>query len=282
MPKKAIVIFLILFISIILMGCANTKNFKQADKEQIHTLSIQTKFVKFNPSKDIVFLNTDARGWTAGLLGPIGAVAYEAMHDDSPEAAIIWILSTDNLLKNTVSESFFYQFENSGLFEVVSTDSADAYLEIEVKDIQLHEMNGDKLRYTGLYFARIYNSGGNLLWAKHDFFSAFNKDLVEFTLEQYLSDPSRLRHAVSVLSQMLAIEFIKELNGNHGAVSYNLHPIRDNAFKDENKNSHSEKFSGQDSKTIEEKLTRLKKIYTDELITKEEYDIKRKEIIESY
>ena len=122
-------------------------------------------------------------------------------------------------LGNRLSAPFF------SIFNMISNnEKVEAYLEIEIADIQFHQMNGDKLRYTGLFFTRIYHSkNGDLLWSQSDFFSGFNGDLFESELHEYNSDSAKLRYAASVLSQMLAVEFIKKLDGRHDNVDYDLH-----------------------------------------------------------
>ena len=125
---------------------------------------------------------------------------------------------------------------HSGLFgDITSSKDADSYLQIDVKDIQFHEMNGDSLKYTGLYFASIYDSKSKtLLWSQHEYFSAFNSDLVEYTLDDYIQDPGKLRYAASIVSQMLAREFVEMLDGKVTAVNHNLHSIEAYSTKNSN------------------------------------------------
>ncbi len=219
--KNTIGIIILVFL---LTGCATTKNFNSNDKGRIESISVTSEHVKFKSTKDIIFLNTDAKAWAGLLAGPIGALVYGSMDDHTPEAVIYEILNTQDLLKNTVAESFKYHFERSGLFSVTSSEKADAYLEIDVRDVQFHEINGDKLRYTGLYFASIYDSHDNsLLWTQHEYFSAFNSDLVEYELDDYIQDPGKLKYAASIVSQMLAREFIEMLDGKVTPVDHVLH-----------------------------------------------------------
>ena len=280
-------LYSVLLISVIaLSGCATTKTLNQADKQRLEKIYIAAEHVKHKPTKEIVYLNTDKKAWASFLGGPIGAIIYEAADDHEPEAMIIKHLNSGDLLKKTVADSFRYQFEQAGIFEITEKNKADAYLEIEIGNVQFHEMNGDDLKYTGIYFARLFDiQTDEMLWSQHDFFSAFNGNLVEYTLEEYVSDPAKLRYAASIVSQMLAIEFIKNLGGNPGSVNHSLHSV--DSYKiaslDETPEVQSveilkEELDGS-SADLENRMSRLKDLFDKKLITQGEYDLKRQDLL---
>ncbi len=274
-----------------LSGCANTKSFSHLDSQRIDSVSIDPKDIKYKYDKEIIWLNTSAKAWASLGGGLIGAAIYESFDDHSPEGAILNILSADDLLKNTVSESFRYQFKNGGPFEVTTMDKASAYLEIEVASIQFHELNGDNLKLTGLYWARLYDSAtGALLWSNYDQYIAFNSDLIEFTLEEYTSEPAKLRYALSVLSQMLAGDFVEDLNGQRFPVNHDLHSVASyHAAKSQNEQivdalPKSTKYNSlpappSSGDNAEIKLTQLKELYSKGLITEDEYKMERGEVL---
>jgi len=81
--KNTIGIIILVFL---LTGCATTKNFNSNDKGRIESISVTSEHVKFKSTKDIIFLNTDAKAWAGLLAGPIGALVYGSMDDHTPEA----------------------------------------------------------------------------------------------------------------------------------------------------------------------------------------------------
>ena len=282
---KSIYSILLVFV-IALSGCATTKTLNQADKQRLEKIYIAAEHVKHKPTKEIVYLNTDKKAWASILGGPIGAIIYEAADDHEPEALIIKHLNSGDLLKKTVAESFKYQFEQAGIFEITEKNEADAYLEVEIGNVQFHEMNGDDLKFTGIYFARLFDIQTNeMLWSQNDYFSAFNGNLVEYTLEEYVSDPAKLRYAASVVSQMLAIEFVEKLGGNPGSVDHSLHSV--DSYEIASLNETSEVQSVEVVKNeldgsnadLENRMSSLKDLYDKKLITQEEYDLKRQELL---
>ncbi len=219
-------VLLVLIILLTASGCANTKNFVHSDRQRIDSISIDFKNVKYSSDNEVILLNTDAKAWASIGGGLIGTAIYESMDDHSPEATILQILGTDDMLKKTVAESFTCQFENGGPFKILPQNDASAYLEIEIQSLQFHELSGDDLTLTGVYWARLYDSNsGALLWANFDQYIAFNSDLIEYTLAEYISEPAKLRYAVSVLSQMLAGDFVEDLHGQRYPVDHELHSV---------------------------------------------------------
>lgn len=286
--QQSYFVLILLCILFVIYGCAGSKSLSPDDKKTINTIAIEYDDISYKDSKDLIMLNTSASGWSAALGGPIGAILYDGLHDDTPEGTFLYLLKKDDMLKKTVADSFRHQIIESKVFGYEEKDKADAFFHIEVGNIQLHELNGNKLKLTSIFIAKLISTKDNrILWQGHDFFSGFNDELVEYTMDEYFSNPTKFRYAISVVSQMLAREFMKDLGGTAVPVDHNLHKVQDvtKNIATTSEQSGAQLQAGQNagadtSSDIENKMTRLKKMYEDQLITKEEYDLKRKAILD--
>jgi len=227
--------YLILSLLFVLSGCASRQALSPDDRQLLKTIAVDPGDITFKDSTDIIMLNTSARAWSGALGGIVGSMIYEGLHDETPEGTFLFLLKKDDMLKNTVAEAVRYQLKESHLFNYVEKNNADAFFQIEVANIQLHEMNGSNLRLTSFFAAKLVSAKDNkIIWQGFDSFSAFNDQLVEYPMEDYLSNPSKYRFAISVVSQMIAAEFIKNLGGNPVSVNRNLHPIQETTAKKRN------------------------------------------------
>jgi len=254
------------------------------DRQLLKTVAVDPGDITFKDSTDIIMLNTSASAWSGALGGIVGSMAYEGLHDKTPEGTFLYLLKKDDMLKNTVAEAFRYQLKESHLFDYVEKNNADAFFQVDVTSIQLHEMNGSNLRLTSMFVAKLVSAKDKkILWQSFDSFSGFNDQLIEYPMEEYLSNPSKYKYAISVVSQMIAAEFIKNLGGNPVSVNHALHPVQDTIVK--NKIS-SEPVAAQDKKAeppssdLQQKMSLLKRMYDDKLISEEEYLQKKKELLE--
>lgn len=226
--------YLILSLLLVLSGCASRQSLSPEDRQSLRTVAVEPGDINFKDSKDIIWLNTNASAWSGVLGGLVGSMIYEGLHDKTPEETFLFLLKKDDMLKNTVAEAVGYQLKESHLFNFVEKKDADAFFQIEVASIQLHELNGSNLRLTSMFTAKLVSAKDNkIIWQGFDSFSAFNSHLIEYPIGEYLSNPSKYRFAISVVSQMIAAEFIKDLGGKPVSVNKNLHPIQETTAKKE-------------------------------------------------
>ena len=94
---------------------------------------------------------------------------------------------------------------------------------IKPLNIQLIEYNKGKLKLTTRIDAKLTTAEGRIIWEDWSYFSAFNDKLTEYTLEEYLSDPNKLSNAISVISQLIASEFISSIGGTPLPINHILH-----------------------------------------------------------
>jgi len=222
---SVVILFAWLVLMTLLVGCSS-KSLSQADKQLLNSVAIEPTDVIYSFNKNTILFNTSRTAWAGALGGAIGALIYEGLDDDSPENIILFQLKKDNMLVNTISQAFEYQIQNSDLFHVSNKDSSDAYFQIEIDGFQFHELNTPNLRLVSSCKASLLSTNNHrILWKGRESFTAFNKSLIEYPWEDYVNDPSKLRYAVSVVSQMLAAEFIKDLGGNPSPVSHALYKL---------------------------------------------------------
>lgn len=215
----------VLFLVVMIGGCAG-KSLSTSDRQLLNSISIDPESVSLSGESGVIWFNTSSSALATVLGGIVGGVLYEGLHDKSPEEAVLFLFNKNQMLKNTVSESFKYQFEKSNTFNVTNRDNADAYLNIEITSIQFHQLSGNKLTMSGQCRARLIStSDGRVFWENLDQFSPFNSQLVEYSFEEYISNSTKLRYALSVLSQMLAGEFVENLGGTKVLVNNELHKV---------------------------------------------------------
>ncbi|MCK4620665.1 MAG: SHOCT domain-containing protein [Desulfuromonadales bacterium] len=262
-------------------GCAGTKALSEKDCGELTSISIASEDVIPSTKSDFIWINSSASAW-AGLLGGLaGSLAYEKFHDKTPRESIMFLFEKDKMFQKTVAEAFKYQFENANLFEITEKEHAKAHLIIEVPSIQFHQISGDNLRLTGQFFAKLVSStDGKVLWKGHEYFSAFNSNLVRYPLNEYITDPKKLKYGVSIISQLNSAEFVKKLKGTPSSLNHDLY-LTENTNIAKQTSLNSKPSSSSNNDPIKAKLLKLKEMNEAGLITEEEHSKKRADILES-
>lgn len=216
-------IFVSILSLLIATGCGSTKSLSSDAKNELQSIAIDQSDIYFKNEKDYIAIVTRGAGWSGALGGAIGAAIYESTRDKSPEGIVLYHLNNNNMFKNAISKSFEYQFSESKMFTIDNKENADAYLELNPLVFQLVEYNSGKFKLILRIDAKIIAKDGRVMWEDWELFSAFNENLAEYSLEEYLSDPTKLQHGISVVSQMIAREFIQGMGGSPVQVNQTIY-----------------------------------------------------------
>jgi len=216
MKKLGIAIIALL----ILTGCgASTIRLSPEDRNATKTLSIDVSDVTF-PKQELTLQIMGGMGSAFGLIGGL----IEANQNKSPQQILHDNLLENDLLKKTVTQAFKYHISKSSFFEVMEKDRADAHMIIEVVLIQFaKDTFSDSTALTMKINATIKNKGNQTVWQDSSYIWINNSNLIKHQFSEFLVDKNKLKEGISIVSQVIIQEFIKESGGQPVPIKNNLY-----------------------------------------------------------
>lgn len=220
-------LFLICFL-IFLSGCAgNRQPLSQDDRLLINAVAIEPDDILYEDSEALITLLPGmASVRCKNTSGAIEEVAKKNLYGQ-----LLAQFKNDNMLRKTISESFKYQINESNLFNIVGKDKADTVLQVEVFTIQIQNVrgfSGSGCRLTAMYKAKLISKKDNrIMWKSGAYVNPMFEKVIEYPLQDYFSNPSKLQYAISVVSQMLAADIVKQLGGTAVTANHKLHQVQD-------------------------------------------------------
>lgn len=215
----------LIFVLLVLCGCGATKSLTVEDRSKIHTLAIAPSDVTYEAKKDTIQLMNKSRTNAMMWGGLVGTLIYESVRDNTPEDVILQLLEKEGMLKNTIAEAMTYQFQESGLFEKVTSDkqASDAHMLIKMPIFQLLISNDDQYKLVFRLDGQLKDNKGNVLWEGWEFLTAFNEQAPTHPFEVYVKDPVIFKQSISIVAQMIARLYIEGMGGKPAPLNKELH-----------------------------------------------------------
>lgn len=207
-------------------GCGATNSLTLQERQSTESIAISPDDVHFKKTEKFIDLATFGKVYSGMLGGAIGSLIYESNKDKTPEQLLLMHLLEDDMLATTITNAFSYHINGSGLFPKPTVDrgSADAYMDISLPiTLQVIERTDDMFKVTYRLDAKLITKDQEVLWQDWAYFSGFNDELVEYTLEDLLAKPDALKHAISITAQLIAIQFVTEAGGSARPLNHQLH-----------------------------------------------------------
>ncbi|MHB8988348.1 MAG: SHOCT domain-containing protein [Desulfobulbia bacterium] len=251
----------------LLVGCGAGKNLSTENRAAIRTVAISHENVILPGERPVSVVGWGSIG--AGALGgAVGGLVYDAVKDRSPEEVIWDAMLSDDMLRKVVAEAFQYQFSKAGMWQIAQGSAAEAILYVTPYAIQVVSSGGGYKIVGGMH-AEMKNRNGEPVWSDTGLLTAFNSNVKPYQLSTLMADKTQLAKALSVYSQIIAGIMVEDLGGHAAPVNTALGSWSTEPIKEAN------------TGTAESRLRATKDLLEKGLITEEEYQRKKQEIVDS-